>query len=98
MEGIYGRSRDFRTLQASFVQIMRVLLHLRLQDCSLARADQEKSLFGTHEEPRNDSSRTWPRVPNAAGSAKEWLAQHVDCASCNWRNFAIREAAILVII
>ena len=36
---------DFRTLQASFVQIMRVLLHLRLQDCSLARADQDEELI-----------------------------------------------------
>jgi hypothetical protein len=54
---------DFRTLQASFVQIMRVLLHLRLQDCSLARADQTKSLFGKHEEPRNEFA-------NLASSAK----------------------------
>ncbi len=70
----------FRTLQASFVQIMRVLLHLRLKDCSLARADKEKSLFVTHEEQRN-----WRFATLTASDKRSGKRQRMVGATCGLR-------------
>ena len=77
---------DFRTLQASFVQIMRVLLHLRLQ--LLARpSGPNEELIGKHEEPRNEFA-------NLASSAKPQR----EAPTNGWRNMSIALVVIGVIL
>lgn len=79
---------DFRTLQASFVQIMRVLLHLRLQDLPARPSRQREELI-------RDARRAAQRAVRERGL--ECQTQR-EAPRNGWRNMWIALVVIGIIL